>query len=62
MSKPIPAPDPDGYGIAALRARERGSMMRLLNGNQIGWLRGLLLVRGTHRWNAWVRDVTAWLG
>jgi apolipoprotein N-acyltransferase len=28
MSKPIPAPDPDGYGIAALRARERGSVMR----------------------------------
>jgi len=24
-------------------------------------LRKRLLVRGTHKWNAWVRDITAWL-
>ena len=24
-------------------------------------LRKRLLIRGTHKWNAWVRDLTAWL-
>jgi hypothetical protein len=24
-------------------------------------LRKRLLIRGTHRWNGWVRDVTAWI-
>ena len=24
-------------------------------------LRKRLLVKGNHKWNAWVRDITAWL-
>jgi len=27
----------------------------------IGSVRRFLFVKGTHKWNAWVRDVTAWL-
>jgi len=27
----------------------------------IGTVRRALLVPGTHRWNMWVRDTTAWL-
>jgi hypothetical protein len=36
--------------------------MRLLTGTQVGRLRRLLMVRGTHRWNGWVRGWTARLG
>jgi len=28
----------------------------------IGRIRRLLMVPGTHRWNAWIRDITARLG
>ena len=36
--------------------------MRILSGKQLGRLRRFLLVRGEHKWNAIVRDVTAKLG
>lgn len=35
--------------------------MKLLRGKWLGRIRRLLMVRGTHKWNAWVRDVTAML-
>lgn len=28
---------------------------------KIGRLRRFLFIRGTHNWNGWVRDFTAWL-
>lgn len=34
----------------------------MFNNKTIGRIRRLLFINGTHRWNAWVRDVTAWLG
>jgi hypothetical protein len=30
--------------------------------SRVGRLRRLLMVRGSHRWNAWIRDLTARLG
>ena len=36
--------------------------MRFLTHSQIGTLRRLLMVPGTHRWNGWVRTLTAYLG
>lgn len=27
----------------------------------IGTVRRFFFINGTHRWNAWVRDITAWL-
>jgi len=36
--------------------------MKLLSSKQIGKLRRFLMVRGNHKWNAIVRDITAKLG
>jgi hypothetical protein len=36
--------------------------MQLLSGRQVGVLRRLLMVKGQHRWNGWVRGLTARLG
>ncbi len=36
--------------------------MVILNNKQIGKLRRLFMIEGTHSWNMWVRDVTACLG
>lgn len=36
--------------------------MKLLPGKWISRLRRLLMVRGTRKWNGWVRDLTAKLG
>lgn len=36
--------------------------MKILSGATVGRLRRLLMVRGDHRWNGWVRGITAKLG
>lgn len=36
-------------------------MMFKITQNNIGKIRRFLFIRGTWKWNAWVRDITAWL-
>jgi hypothetical protein len=33
--------------------------MEIIPTKYIGKIRRLLMIKGTHKWNAWVRDVTA---
>ena len=36
--------------------------MKLLSNRMIGRVRRFLFTRTPSKWNAWVRDVTAWFG
>lgn len=37
-------------------------LINFLSGKTLGQLRRLLMIRGTYKWNAWVRDLTAYFG
>jgi hypothetical protein len=49
-------------GCKSRSDRRRSRMDRKLSHANVGRIRRLIMIRGTHRWNAWVRDVTARLG
>jgi hypothetical protein len=36
--------------------------MRIFSHKNVGRIRRSFMVRGSHRWNGWIRDLTAKLG